>query len=406
MTINEQIKNIEKEVISWRRYFHQHAELSFKEYNTSKKIREILQTFNNIEIISPTETSVVGILKGKNSGKTVALRADIDALPMTELNDFDFVSEDTSAMHSCGHDGHTAIMLGTAKILSENIDKLCGKVLFIFQHAEELPPGGAIEMYNAGVMNGVDEIYGLHLTTLFPTGTFGVKSGVLTSATDRFDIKIIGKGGHSSMPDLSIDPIVTGAQVICGLQNILSRKIKPLETAVLSICRVITGDFSDKSINSSDSSEFKCADGYNIIPNHMMITGSVRTFSKELRDKMPDLIENTVNGITLSNNASYEFKYQLGYDSVINDDDLTENAKKVITKTFGKESILDIDPIMPGEDFSAFTKDCPGCFIELGAKNSQKGCDISHHNPRYVMDEDALINGVGLFTSIVLDRLK
>jgi amidohydrolase len=387
--LKNRIENMKNEIVSWRRHFHQHGELSFQEFATSDFIEKQLESFGGIEILRPTKTGVIGRIVGAKPGMTIALRADIDALPMTELNDLPYASESEGVMHSCGHDGHTAILLGIAKLFSELKDQMSGTVVCIFQHAEELPPGGAIEMVKAGVMEGIDEIYGLHLSSSFPTGTFGIRSGFLTAATDRFDIEVIGKGGHSAMPETCVDPIVIGAQIISNLQTIVSRRIKGIEPAVLSVCQVGAGN------------------AYNIIPNTMAITGSVRTFSQETRNNMAGMIKKISRGIASSNGADCKVSYELGYSSVVNDEELTENVEGVVEAWFGKESILKIDPVMPGEDFSAFTEatNCPGCFVEIGTANEALGTTMPHHNPKYMMDEEGLYYGTSLFASIVFDRL-
>ena len=237
-------------------------------------------------------------------------------------------------------------------------------------------------------MEGVDELYGLHLSSNFPTGTYGVRAGALTSATDRFDIRVIGKGGHSSMPEQSIDPIVTGAEIIVALQSILSRRVAAFEPAVLSVCQVNAGD------------------AYNIIPGEMTLTGSTRTFSEEMRGKMEVMIEEIVSGITKSAGASYEFKFERGYSSVINDKELTENVEQQLKKLWGEESILHINPIMPGEDFSALQKNCPACFVEIGTADEEKHTTFPHHNPNYRMDEEGLRYGLSYLLVMIFDRLR
>lgn len=386
--LNE-VKELHPQIIEWRRHFHQNAELSFEEYKTSDFIEEKLKSFGNIEILRPTKTGVIGKIHGKGKGPVIALRADIDALPMTETNDLPFVSVNKEAMHSCGHDGHAAMLLGIARIFSRKTEELNGTLVCIFQHAEELPPGGAIEMVRAGVMEGVDEIYGIHLSSNYPTGKFGVVSGALTSATDRFDIKVIGKGGHSSMPEQCVDPIVAAAQIVMGLQNILSRRISAYETAVLSVCQIHGGD------------------AYNIIPGEVTITGSVRTFSKELRSRMPEMIKEISGGIAASMGAECEVSYEKGYDSVINDEALTDTAREVIADWFGQDAVLEIKPVMPGEDFSAFTEaaGCPGVFIEIGTRNDEKGTTRPHHNTAYLMDEDGLYYGAGFFAAMIEKKM-
>ena len=386
--LNE-VKQMHSEIIEWRRHFHQNAELSFEEYKTSDFIEEKLKSFGGIEIERPTKTGVIGKIYGAGQGPTIALRADIDALPMTEENDIPFVSVNKEAMHSCGHDGHAAILLGIAKIFAAKKEKLNGNIICIFQHAEELPPEGAIELVEAGVMNGVDEIYGLHLSSNYPTGKFGVVNGPLTSATDCFKIKVKGKGGHSSMPEQCVDPIVAAAQIVMGIQNIKSRRISAYETAVISVCKIHGGD------------------AYNIIPEVVEIEGSIRTFSKELRESMPDMLRQISGGIAASVGAESEVIYERGYSSVVNDDALTNEAREVIADWFGSEAVLEIQPVMPGEDFSAFTEagNCPGCFIEIGTRNPEKGTDKPHHNPKYMMDEDGLYYGAGFFAAILEHKL-
>lgn len=386
--LNE-VKQLHEQIIEWRRHFHQNAELSFEEYKTSDFIEEKLKSFGNIEISRPTKTGVIGKIYGKKEGPVIALRADIDALPMTETNDLPFVSVNKGAMHSCGHDGHAAMLLGIAKLFSEKTEQLKGTLVCIFQHAEEVPPGGAIEMVRAGVMEGVDEIYGIHLSSNYPTGKFGVVSGPLTSATDRFDIKVIGKGGHSSLPEQCVDPIVAAAQIVTGLQNIVARRISAYDTAVLSVCQIHGGD------------------AYNIIPGEVTITGSVRTFSKELRNNMPVMIKEISDGIAASMGAKCEVSYERGYDSVVNDEALTDTAREVIADWFGQEAVLEIQPVMPGEDFSAFTEaaGCPGVFVEIGTRNEEKGTTRPHHNTTYLMDEDGLYYGTAFFAAMIEKKM-
>lgn len=386
--LNE-VKQLHEQIIEWRRHFHQNAELSFEEYKTSDFIEEKLKSFGSIEVSRPTKTGVIGKIHGKTEGPVIALRADIDALPMTETNDLQFVSVNKGAMHSCGHDGHAAMLLGIAKLFSEKTEQLKGTLVCIFQHAEEVPPGGAIEMVRAGVMEGVDEIYGIHLSSNYPTGKFGVVSGPLTSATDRFDIKVIGKGGHSSLPEQCVDPIVAAAQIVTGLQNIVARRISAYDTAVLSVCQIHGGD------------------AYNIIPGEVTITGSVRTFSKELRNNMPVMIKEISDGIAASMGAKCEVSYERGYDSVVNDEALTDTAREVIADWFGQEAVLEIQPVMPGEDFSAFTEaaGCPGVFVEIGTRNEEKGTTRPHHNTTYLMDEDGLYYGTAFFAAMIEKKM-
>lgn len=386
--IKKIVDDVMPQMISDRRHLHKHPELSFEEYQTTEFLCRELEAAGIEYIRRPVKTGVVAVIHGVYPGKTVAIRADIDALPIQEKNELEFCSVNDGVMHACGHDGHAAMLLAAARIFEQHKDELHGSIVCIFQHAEEVPPGGAQELYEAGVMEGVDELYGLHLSSNFPTGTYGVRAGALTSATDRFDIRVIGKGGHSSMPEQSIDPIVTGAEIIVALQSILSRRVAAFEPAVLSVCQVNAGD------------------AYNIIPGEMTLTGSTRTFSEEMRGKMEVMIEEIVSGITKSAGASYEFKFERGYSSVINDKELTENVEQQLKKLWGEESILHINPIMPGEDFSALQKNCPACFVEIGTADEEKHTTFPHHNPNYRMDEEGLRYGLSYLLVMIFDRLR
>ncbi len=386
--IRDRITAISGEVISMRRWIHQNAEISFKEYKTSAYIEERLKSFGGGLIINrPTPTSVVAVLKTNKPGPVIAIRADIDALPMKEINDLEFKALDENAMHSCGHDGHAAILLGCAKLFLEMKDDLSGELRFVFQHAEEVPPGGGCELIAAGVMNGVDEVFGMHLVSVLQTGQFGVKPGVLTSATDGFTIIVKGKGGHSSMPYDCIDPVIVGAEIISSLQTIISRRIKASEPAIVSVCNVEAGS------------------AYNIIPHTMKLCGSIRTYTNETRELIKSAIKQISEGIAAAHGATIGFDYLYGYDSVYNDEELTQAAVQVIEENFGKEAVQYIEAIPAGDDFSAYHKDCPGFFIEIGAGNIKKGITSPHHNPNYLLDEDALALGIEFIMKLIIKRM-
>lgn len=370
---------VAEQVVAWRRYLHQHPELSFQEDKTSQYVYEMLESFGNLELSRPTKTSIVARLIGSEPGKVLGIRADIDALPIHEENEVPYASSQPGVMHACGHDGHTAMLLGAAKILSGYKDKIKGEVRFIFQHAEELPPGGAAEIVRSGAADGMDSIIGIHLASYLPVGKFGVLYGALTSSTDRFDITIQGKGGHSSQPEMTVDPIVIGASVISHLQQIVSRNVSALDKVVISVTMLNAGT------------------AYNIIPDTLTITGSTRCFDEEIRKNIPIWIEKIVKGITDAHGASYEFTYSLGYTSVVNDQKVTKLMEDTIRERWGEEDIVFIDPVMPGEDFSEYLKKAPGCFIQLGAGNPEKGFTYPHHHPRFDFDEDCLVRGVELF---------
>lgn len=384
------------EMVSWRRHLHSIPELSFQETETTSFILDKLNHIPGLTINRPFPTGAIAVLRG-TAPKTsptekplcILLRADIDALPITESNHLSFCSRHPGVMHACGHDGHTAMMLAAAKLLAARRNELYGEVRFLFQHAEELPPGGAAELMKAGIMDGVNELYGMHLSSSFPTGTFGVREGALTSATDRFEIHIIGKGGHSAFPETTIDPIVIAGQLIGALQTIVSRQIRAVEPAVISICEIQAGS------------------AYNIIPDEAVLIGSTRTFSKETRKRLPEIMERETRGLCEAAGASCQFQFTNGYASVINDKTLTSECRSLIQRSFGEQSVLDIDPLMPGEDFSALQESgCPGFFVELGARNEARGIIFPHHNANYLMDEDAMTYGLQYWVNLVRSRLS
>jgi len=374
------------ELISWRRHLHQFPELSFNEYRTTDYIESTLQQFENIVIKRLPKTGLVGYLHGNKPGKSsvIAIRADIDALPLQERSKLPFSSKIPGVMHACGHDGHTAILLGLSKLLSSATESFCGEVRLIFQHAEELPPGGAIDFVRAGLLNDVDVVLGLHLSTNWDTGKFGIKSGVLTAAVDRFDINLIGKGGHCAFPEQCNDPVISMAELILGLQTIVSRSLSPFDPAVVSICEAHTGT------------------AYNIIPEKATITASVRSFSHETRKLIEKKVRQIAEGIAQANDISMELLYEHGYPSVENHPELTVLAKNIIESRFGINAIELIDSIMPGEDFGYFLDGRPGFFVELGSRNVTKSCNRPHHNSAYMLDEDALLYGV----QYMLDMLR
>ncbi|MFD6441310.1 M20 family metallopeptidase [Peribacillus sp. NPDC060186] len=377
--IHDLIETVKDEVIGWRRYLHKYPELSFQEEKTAQFVYETLQTFGNLEISRPTKTSIMARLIGQQPGKVIALRADMDALPIEEENDFDFVSQNSGVMHACGHDGHTAMLLGTAKILTQLKDQIKGEVRFLFQHAEELPPGGAQEMVKAGVLEGVDMVIGTHLLSTLPLGKFGLGYGPIMAGADTFAITVVGKGGHASQPELTVDPIAIGTQVVSNLQHIVSRYHDAQEALVISV------------------TQFHAGSAINVIPSSVSIGGSVRSFNPELRENIPIFIERIVKGITEAHGATYEFDYQFGYAPTINDEEVTRLMDETVCEVFGEESREISKPIMGSEDFSAFQKVVPGSYIVIGARNEEKGIIYPHHHPKFTFDEQALQYGVKLF---------
>ncbi|MGG1688712.1 M20 family metallopeptidase [Heyndrickxia ginsengihumi] len=380
-TMPQHIEQVKQEVIEWRRYLHAHPELSFEEVETANFVYNTLQSFGGIELSRPTNTSVLGIIKGASPGKTIAIRADMDALPIDEKSGVPFSSKKPGVMHACGHDGHTAMLLGTAKVLSQLKDNIAGEVRLIFQHAEEIFPGGAEELVHKGVMDGVEAVIGAHLWSPLEVGKIGIVYGPMMASPDTFNIIIKGKGGHAAMPHDTVDSIATAAQVVSNLQHIVSRNVNPLKPVVVSVAKFIGGTT------------------HNVIPGSVEIMGTVRTFDPDVRKDIPIHMERIVKGITAAHNAEYEFDYSFGYRAVINDDDITQILEETVEEVYGSDAIERMDPSMVGEDFSAYQQVAKGAFFYIGAGNADKGMIYPHHHEQFMIDEQSLEKGVSLFTS-------
>lgn len=382
------IDAVKDEVITYRRYLHQNPELSFEEEKTSQYIYDQLQSFGNIELTRPTKTSVVGRIIGAAPGKVVAIRADMDALPIQEENDVEYASTNPGVMHACGHDGHTAMLLGAAKVLSSLKDQLHGEIRLLFQHAEELFPGGAEEMVQAGVMDGVDTVIGAHLWSPLEIGKIGIVYGPMMASPDTFYLTVNGKGGHAALPHQTVDSIAVASQVVTNLQHIVSRNTDPLDHLVLSVTKFIGGTT------------------HNVIPGSVEICGTVRSFDPDLRKEVPKLMERVIKGITEAHGAAYEFNYEFGYRPVINDARVTEVLEATVAEVYGEEAIDKMKPNMGGEDFSAFQQVTEGSFFYIGAGNPEKNADFPHHHARFEIDEDSLEKGVNLFVYSAIKLLE
>jgi amidohydrolase len=373
---SQDVERLRDEVIAWRRHLHQNPELSFQEKKTSQFVYETLQTFPGLVVTRPTPTSVMARLIGKQPGKTVALRADMDALPIQEESGVPFSSRNPGVMHACGHDGHTAMLLGVAKIFSKMTELITGELRFLFQHAEEKFPGGARDLVRAGMMEGVDAVVGAHLWTPLAVGKVGVAYGPMMAAPDLFRLTIQGKGGHAASPHQTVDAIAVGAQVVTNLQHLVSRRTDPLDSLVVSI------------------TEFHAGTEHNIIPDKAEIVGSVRTFDPSLREMAPEWIEQVIRGVTSAHGAQYELRFERGYHPVINDESVTRTVEEAVVEALGEEVIERVKPSMGGEDFSAYQQVTPGTFLFIGAGNPDKGAVYPHHHPRFTIDEDAMTIGM------------
>jgi amidohydrolase len=376
---------LDEQAIAWRRHLHAHPELSFEEHETSAFLFELLGGLEGLELERPTETSLVAILKTGREGKTLALRADIDALPIQEETGLEFASQNPGVMHACGHDGHTAMLLATLNALHERRDDLSGEIRFIFQHAEELGPGGAAQLVDAGVMDGVDLVVGAHLFSRDPLGKVGVLSGAHTAASDVFGIVITGKGGHGAAPHEAVDPVTAAAQVVSGLQHVVSRVVDPIERAVVSVTQIHAGT----------------AD--NVIPESVELRGTVRTFEPDTRAAVKSAMERFVQGIAAGHGCVSSFEYEEGYDSVVNDEEASALVEAAVRKELGDDAFYVPPPIMGGEDFSAYLMASPGAFFIVGAGGEDR---YPHHHPRFDWDESAMHNGIAVFVRLALDYLE
>ncbi len=375
------------QVVAWRRHLHRHPEVAFEEVATSQFIYDTLASLPELHLTRPTATSVVAELRGGRPGPTIAVRADIDALPIVEENDVEYRSTRQGAMHACGHDGHTAIVLGLATLLAPHVAELPGTVRFIFQHAEEMAPGGAEELVRKGVMDGVSQVIGLHLWAPMPVGRIGILAGPAMAAPDQFQCTIVGKGGHAAIPHECVDPIAIGAQIITALQQVVTRTVDPLDPVVLSVTQFIAGTT------------------FNVIPNSAYFAGTVRTFEPALRTSIPAQMERVIRGIAEAFGATADFTYEHGYRPVVNDPALTERLRGVVARTFAPDTLIDLRPTMGGEDFSAYQQRSPGVFAFVGAGNTAAGIVHPHHHPRFQIDERSLSLGLRFLTAATLDLL-
>lgn len=380
--IRELANTVEEPVIQWRRYLHERPELSFQEKETGEFVAELLSSFGGIEVSRPAGNSVLGRIYGANPGPTLAIRADMDALPIQEESGVEFASKNPGVMHACGHDGHTAMLLGTAKILAKMTDRFDGEIRLLFQHAEEMPPGGADEMVAAGVMDGVDMIVGTHLQTPLPVGAIGITYKEMMAAPDMFDIKIHGAGGHAAYPHTTVDSIAIASQVVTNLQHIVSRNTDPIDNLVVSV------------------TQFHAGTAHNVIPGVAYLQGTVRSFKPDVRRRAPELMERVIRGITDAHGAGYEFNYTNGYDAVVNSEEVISLVDDVTRELFGEALIVRDRKRMGGEDFSRYQREAPSAFFDIGVGNAALDTTYPHHHPQFAIDESALINGVQIFLAV------
>ena len=385
MNIRPEIKDIEKNIIDWRRDFHQYPELGFDEYRTSKIIGEALKEMGLAPQMNVGKTGVTADLTF-GEGPTIALRADMDALPMQETSGLDFSSKHDGVMHACGHDGHMAMLLGAAKVLTQNGDSFNGTVRFIFQPAEE-GAGGARYMIEDGCLDGVDEIYGIHVWNYQPVGEVGITDGPVLAAADMFEIKIKGIGGHGAAPQGTVDAVVVSSHLVQALQTIVSRNTNPLESTVVTIGTINGGH------------------NFNIIADEVTLSGTARAYTEENRNLIKTRMAEIIDGVAKTFGAEISFDYEDGYPPTINHTDPANKVLKAAERVVGEKAGMPYLS-MGGEDFSYYLQKIPGCFFFVGsAPNDQKLFETPHHCSHFTMDERALLVGPSIYLNLVDDLL-
>jgi amidohydrolase len=369
----EKLDELYSEMVQIRRFLHQNPELSFQEVQTPKYIAEYHEALGHQVRTGVGGRGVVAVLKGGKPGKTVALRADFDALPIQEENEVEYKSNVPGVMHACGHDGHTASLLGLAKALNSIKDDLEGKVVFIHQHAEEVVPGGAIAMIEDGCLDGVDVIYGTHLSSANPVGQIAYRTGPTMAAADCFEITIKGQGGHGAQPHLTKDALVTAAQLVVNLQQVVSRRVNPMSPAVVSV-----GSFESKN-------------AFNVIADQAVLRGTVRTFSENVREQIEKEIEAITRATVSATDSSYQYTYTRGYPALVNHKEDTEFLAELAEKVPGVEQTIEEEPHMGGEDFAYYLQHVKGTFFFTGAEIAGREITYPHHHPKFDIDERSLL---------------
>lgn len=387
--IQELAAQIYNDVVGYRHHIHANPELSFKEFETSMFIKDKLKKWG-IEYTEMANTGVVALIKGAiPSDQVVALRADMDALPIHEANDKPYRSKNHGVMHACGHDVHSSSLLGTAYILNQLKNEFAGTIKLVFQPAEELLPGGASIMIQEGVLENPkpQAMIGQHVMPLIETGKVGFRSGIYMASTDELYVTVHGKGGHGAQPHQNIDPVLITAHIIVALQQIVSRNADPRLPSVLSFGKV----------NANGAT--------NIIPNEVKLEGTFRTLNEEWRNEAHKLMKKMAEGIAESMGGSCTFEIMRGYPFLINEEELTDRARTYAEDYLGKENVIDLDIWMAAEDFAYYSQVTNACFYRLGTGNEAKGTQYSVHTPNFDIDEDALKTSTGLMAYIALKQL-
>lgn len=394
MLTTEQIQSLAQSVhplaVEARRYLHRHPELSFQEKETSAFVAAQLAAMGYTVQTGIGGYGVKAVLEGgKGDGPAIALRADMDALPITEETGLEFASANPGVMHACGHDVHTATLLATAKALRALQPQLRGRVVFVFQPGEEMNPGGASLMIKDGVLENpkVDSIFGLHVFPALTAGKMTFGAGPMLAAPDEFDVTIIGRGGHGAYPHLSVDPILVACQCITLLQQVVARNISPFQQGVITVGMIQGGS------------------ARNVIPNEVTFKGTVRTMEPAVRLQMRERLEQVIRGVCEAAGATYKLEYDMGYPMLINEAEATERARQAATHALGAEQVGPMQPTMGGEDFAFYLQQVPGSFARLGSSAPGTVNPAGLHNSKLMIDESCMVTGVAYYIGLVQEYL-
>lgn len=384
MNLNQIAQSYNDYLITMRRYFHAHPEVSGKEYETSKVIKAELDKYGIEWRPCGMETGILATIKGAKPGKTILLRADIDALTVQEETGVDYASQNEGIMHACGHDCHISTLLTAARVLNDIKDELCGTVKLAFQPAEEIASGAAT-MIEMGAMDGVDGCFGIHVWSDVPAGTVSIEPGPRMAATDRFTINVHGRGGHGSAPHQCIDAVVVTAAICHNLQEVVSREFCPADAAVLSVGSMQSGS------------------RWNVIAEYGTLEGTTRYYKPEYTEKFKEAIERVATQTAAAYRAEATVDYIHLIPPTVNDDDFTEMAAKAAQKALGEDALFHLPALTGGEDFARFLEKAPGALAFIGVRNEEKGACWAQHHCKYNVDEDALINSVKMYVQVAMD---
>ena len=387
MNVKDITKKYKDYIIEKRRYFHMNPEPSFNEYNTSKVVQEELKKLEiPFEIFA--KTGIIATIKGKNPGKTVLLRADMDALEVCEKNNVSYKSQKEGLMHACGHDGHIAMLLGAAHVLNEIKNDISGEIKLFFQPAEEVAKGAKAVIEESKITDFIDAAFAIHLWQGIPVGKISLESGARMAAADMFSIKVKGKSGHGSMPHETIDAVVVASAIVMNLQHLVSRNTNPLDTLVVTVGKLTAGT------------------RYNIIAGEALLEGTIRSFSDEVWKKVPEQIERVVKNTAAAYDAEAEIDLVRATPPLVNNQDISNILKISAEKLYGEEVVTKYEKTPGGEDFAYFTQVVPGALAFVGIRNDEKGINSPHHNETFDMDEEALEMGANLYAQFAIDFLN